>query len=85
MNGAGDELLARAVVALDQDRNVEVNHPVELTPVEQLVHHLRVREAGAHELEVAVLLQQCQARLLEAHVVVVIDGIEADHVVAVRQ
>src|SRR6266550_9319184 len=63
----------------------KMNYPVELATVEQLVHYFRVREAGAHELEVAPLLQQGEARLLEAHVVVVIHGIETDHIVAVPQ
>src|SRR6266550_1277761 len=63
----------------------KMNYPVELATVEQLVHYFRVREAGAHELEVAPLLQQGEARLLEAHVVIMIDGVETDHRVAIRQ
>src|SRR5690242_15988235 len=52
-----------------------VNHPIEAAAIEQLIHDLGVRERRAHELEVAKPLEDGEARLLEAHVVVVVDRI----------
>ena len=62
-----------------------MNDAIEFTPIEQLVHRLGVGEGGAHELEAGGLLQQREARLLESDIVIVIDGVETDHIVAVRQ
>src|SRR6266516_458823 len=63
----------------------EVNDAVKVASVEQLIHRFRVREGGAYELEVALLLQYREARLLESDVVVVVHGIEADNLVPVRE
>src|SRR5438093_3182422 len=63
----------------------EVNDALEVASVEELIHGLRVRERRAHELEVAVLLQDRETRLLESDVVVLIHRIETYYLVAVGQ
>src|SRR5206468_4313393 len=61
----------------------EVNDALKVASVEQLIHRFRVCQGGAHQLEVALLLQYCEARLLESDVIVVVHGVETDHLVPV--
>src|SRR5258708_751362 len=63
----------------------QVNHTVELTTVEQLIHRLRVRERCPNELEAPILLQQREPRLLEAYVIVLVHGVEADDFVMISE
>ena len=60
----------------------EVDHALELLAGEQLGHARAVREVELDEAEPRQLLQQLEPRELEAHVVVVVEVVEPDDLVA---
>ena len=63
----------------------EVDHALELLLREQLRHAGAVGEIELHEAEPWLPLELREARLLEADVVVVVQVVEADDVVATRE
>ncbi len=63
----------------------EVNDALEVAAVEELVHRFGIGERRPHEFELTMRLEPFQARFLDPHVVILIDGVEPNDIVAVRQ
>ncbi len=62
-----------------------MDHAFELLAREQLRHAGAVREIQLHEAEARLLLELREARLLESDVVVVVEVVETDDLVAARE
>src|SRR5437762_14132558 len=62
-----------------------MDHAIEFTSVEQLIHCLRIRQRGSDELEVPVFLEQCQPAFFKTHVIVVVDRVQTDHLMTLCQ
>jgi hypothetical protein len=62
-----------------------MDHPLEFGAVEELIHSFWICQRGTNKLEAPVLLEQGQARLLEAHIVILVYRVETDDVVSISK